>query len=176
METTTIAIIGLVIAVIALSIALVSKRKTNTDNTGISSDNEIPGIVLPDSSVLSFSDADEIILSDTLGQEIIFKRPDEISNIEYKEITVSGKGRGTGTRFLVIEPAKGEYKHVFGNTDDVSVYGTNQNVTPLLRINSFSFPDEIHVLEQIDRLVEHGMAIVFKNESFFKIGAQDIIA
>jgi len=32
-------------------------------------------------------------------------------------------------QFLVIEPAKGEYKHVFGN-DGVNVYGTNPRYTP----------------------------------------------
>ena len=56
--------------------------------------------------------------------------------------------------FLVIEPAKGEYKHAFGNDKDVCVYGTNPEITPLLRINPFSFPSGIHVLEHIDRLVE----------------------
>lgn len=56
--------------------------------------------------------------------------------------------------FLVIEPAKGEYKHVFGNRKDVSVYGTNPQLSKLLRINPFSFPKGIHVLEHIDRLIE----------------------
>lgn len=58
------------------------------------------------------------------------------------------------THFLVIEPAKGEYKQVFGGRSDVSVYGTNFKMANLLRLNPFSFPDEIHVLEHIDRLVE----------------------
>ena len=57
-------------------------------------------------------------------------------------------------RFLVIEPAKGEYKDVFGGCPDVSVYGTNPKKAPLLRLNPFSFPEDIHVLEHIDRLVE----------------------
>lgn len=57
-------------------------------------------------------------------------------------------------KFLVIEPAKGEYKHVFGNDRDVNVYGTNPAIAPMLRINPFSFPEGIHVLEHIDRLVE----------------------
>ena len=57
-------------------------------------------------------------------------------------------------KFLVVEPAKGEYKNVFGNDKDVSVYGTNQLITPLLRINPFSFPKKVHVLEHLDRLVE----------------------
>ncbi len=56
--------------------------------------------------------------------------------------------------FLVIEPAKGEYKHVFGMRKDVQVYGTNPKKNKMLKINPFSFPDDIHVLEHIDRLVE----------------------
>ncbi len=57
--------------------------------------------------------------------------------------------------FLVIEPAKGEYKDVFGGHADVTVYGTNPFKVPnLLKINPFSFPDDVHVLEHIDRLVE----------------------
>lgn len=56
-----------------------------------------------------------------------------------------------GTKFLVIEPAKGEYKNVFG---DVNVFGTNPLIMPLLRINPFSFPVGVHVLEHIDRLTE----------------------
>lgn len=57
-------------------------------------------------------------------------------------------------RFLVIEPAKGEYKNVFGGRSDVSVYGTNPLLTELLRINPFSFPKEVHIYEHLDRLVE----------------------
>lgn len=56
-----------------------------------------------------------------------------------------------GTKFLVIEPAKGEYKNVFG---DVNVFGTNPLIMPLLRINPFSFPTGVHVLEHIDHLTE----------------------
>ena len=56
--------------------------------------------------------------------------------------------------FLVVEPAKGEYKNVFGQFSDVSVYGTNPKKTKLLRINPFRFPADIHVLEHLDRLVE----------------------
>ena len=59
-----------------------------------------------------------------------------------------------GVSFLVVEPAKGEYKNIFGGRDDVSVYGTNPLLSPLLRINPFSFPKGIHVLEHMDRLVE----------------------
>lgn len=61
-------------------------------------------------------------------------------------------------KFLIIEPAKGEYKHVFGNRSDVKVFGTNPNMSDLLKINPFKFPstghNPIHVLEHIDRLIE----------------------
>ncbi|MBW0295853.1 ATP-binding protein [Shewanella xiamenensis] len=56
--------------------------------------------------------------------------------------------------FLVIEPAKGEYKHVFGNRQDVCVLGTNDRFTELLKINPFSFPEQTHILEHADRLIE----------------------
>ena len=61
-----------------------------------------------------------------------------------------------GRKFLVVEPAKGEYRAVFGNRSDVTVYGTNPNLkeTELLRLNPFSFPENVHVYEHMDRLVE----------------------
>lgn len=62
--------------------------------------------------------------------------------------------KGNGTKFLVIEPAKGEYKDTLGGYPGVQVYGTNPYKMPLLRLNPFSFPEDIHVLEHIDRLVE----------------------
>jgi len=56
--------------------------------------------------------------------------------------------------FLVVEPAKGEYKDVFGHWPDVNVYSTNPNVAELININPFKFPESIHVLEHVDGLVE----------------------
>jgi hypothetical protein len=56
--------------------------------------------------------------------------------------------------FLVIEPAKGEYKDVFGNYPDVNVFSTNPNIAPLINLNPFKFPESIHVLEHVDGLVE----------------------
>lgn len=73
------------------------------------------------------------------------------SNTIYK---ILNEAREKDVKFLVIEPAKGEYKNIFGNDKDVRVYGTNPNLTPLLRINPFKFVPEIHILEHIDRLVE----------------------
>ncbi len=62
-----------------------------------------------------------------------------------------------GKKFLVIEPAKGEYKEVFGNhpeIKDVTVYGTNPRMSKLLTINPFIFPNDVDVYEHIDSLVE----------------------
>ena len=62
--------------------------------------------------------------------------------------------RSKAAKFLVIEPAKGEYKDVLGREGDVAVYGTNPKISSLLRIDPFRFPDGMHVLEHLDRLVE----------------------
>lgn len=59
-----------------------------------------------------------------------------------------------GVGYLVIEPAKGEYKDILGMDTAVNVYGTNPDATPLLHLNPFSFPEGIHILEHLDRLVE----------------------
>ena len=59
-----------------------------------------------------------------------------------------------GIPFLVVEPAKGEYKDVFGNWPGVKVFSTNHKIAPLLKLNPFEFPESIHVLEHIDGLVE----------------------
>lgn len=56
-------------------------------------------------------------------------------------------------KFLVIEPAKGEYKNEFGKHAD-AVYGNNPKLTALLRINPFSFYGDTHILEHLDRLIE----------------------
>ena len=56
--------------------------------------------------------------------------------------------------FLVVEPAKGEYKDVFGNWSDVNVYSTNPKIAQLIHLNPFMFPESIHVLEHVDGLIE----------------------
>ena len=76
------------------------------------------------------------------------------SNTVYKLLYELCFNNDSKAKFLVVEPAKGEYKQVFGSYEGVSVYGTNFRMGPLLKLNPFSFPDEIHVLEHIDRLIE----------------------
>ena len=60
----------------------------------------------------------------------------------------------SGIHFLVIEPAKGEYKVAFGGLRDINIFWTLDKIYPLLRLNPFSFPESIHVLEHMDRLIE----------------------
>ena len=67
---------------------------------------------------------------------------------------ILNKALENNKKFLVIEPAKGEYKKVFGGREDVTVYSTNPSMSALLRINPFSFPKSIHILEHLDRLIE----------------------
>ncbi|MCC8029674.1 MAG: DUF87 domain-containing protein [Lachnospiraceae bacterium] len=55
--------------------------------------------------------------------------------------------------FMVIEPAKGEYKNIFGR-DHVRVYGTNRRKSAILRLNPFWFNEDVDVREHIDKLIE----------------------
>lgn len=73
------------------------------------------------------------------------------SNTVYRILDEATK---KGVKFLIVEPTKGEYKNIFGGDPSVSVYGTNPSHSKLLKINPFSFPRDIHVLEHIDRVTE----------------------
>ena len=75
------------------------------------------------------------------------------SNTIYKLLERLGK---ENVNFLVIEPAKGEYKEVIGSKQGVVTYGTNPNMkdVQMLRINPFRFPKNTHILEHLDRLIE----------------------
>ncbi len=56
--------------------------------------------------------------------------------------------------FLVIEPAKGEYKDEFGGVENINIFTTSPSVGRLLKLNPFSFNQNIHILEHLDRLIE----------------------
>ncbi|KKG06102.1 hypothetical protein DU80_19420 [Methanosarcina mazei] len=73
------------------------------------------------------------------------------SNTTYKIIEELIKNNIT---FLVIEPAKGEYKLAFGGMPDINIFTTNPKYYDMLCINPFEFNEEIHVLEHLDRLIE----------------------
>jgi hypothetical protein len=72
-----------------------------------------------------------------------------------EEIT-AGKNAldGEPVRFLVIEPAKGEYKLAFGKMPGINIFTTSPRYNNMLSINPFEFNDEIHVLEHLDRLID----------------------
>lgn len=75
------------------------------------------------------------------------------SNTTYKVIDELTRSEND-VRFLVIEPAKGEYKLQFGDMPDINIFTSNPNYYSMLRLNPFEFPEEIHVLEHLDRLIE----------------------
>ena len=56
--------------------------------------------------------------------------------------------------FVVVEPAKGEYKRYYGKLPGIHVYCTNPRFYSMLHINPFRFNQGIHVLEHLDRLIE----------------------
>jgi hypothetical protein len=57
--------------------------------------------------------------------------------------------------FLVIEPAKGEYKDEFCKMPGINIFTTNPRLGEMLKLNPFRFNyPEIHVLEHLDRLIE----------------------
>lgn len=74
------------------------------------------------------------------------------SNTLYQMLACLSQAR-KGIHFLVIEPAKGEYKMAFAGRKAISVYGVNPYLTPLLRINPFRFRKGVHLLEHLDRLI-----------------------
>lgn len=75
------------------------------------------------------------------------------SNTTYKLIDELTKAEND-VKFLVIEPAKGEYKLAFGGMPDINIFTTNPQYYSMLCINPFEFDEEIHVLEHLDRLIE----------------------
>ena len=56
--------------------------------------------------------------------------------------------------FLVIEPAKGEYRDEFRKVPGINLFSTNPYIDQTLKLNPFSFCDGIHILEHLDRVVE----------------------
>lgn len=120
--------------------------------------------VINDSGSLNIKLGQVHHLWQSLKQEVRLNLNDLSSHVFVSGSTGSGKSNTIyglldkaqqhNIPFLVIEPAKGEYKHVFGNRENVRVLSTNPAQSELLKINPFKFSDGIHVLEHIDRLVE----------------------
>lgn len=56
--------------------------------------------------------------------------------------------------FLVVEPAKGEYKYAFTNVPGINIFTTSVSTGRFLKLNPFKFQSDIHILEHLDRLIE----------------------
>lgn len=57
-------------------------------------------------------------------------------------------------KMLIVEPAKGEYRHAMGGREGFSVYGVDPTSGPVLRINPFACPDGIPTVQHIERLLD----------------------
>lgn len=57
-------------------------------------------------------------------------------------------------KIMIIEPAKGEYKQIFGGLKGIKIFTTDPNAYRILRINPFQFPDNIHLLSHIEQLLQ----------------------
>ncbi len=57
-------------------------------------------------------------------------------------------------KMMVVEPAKGEYKQVFGGLKGIKIFTTDPNAYRILKINPFQFPENIHVLSHIEQLMQ----------------------
>lgn len=57
-------------------------------------------------------------------------------------------------KFLVIEPAKGEYKKDFGGVPGIHIFCTNPKQYRMFHLNPFAFEEDIHILEHLERIIE----------------------
>lgn len=56
--------------------------------------------------------------------------------------------------FLVIEPAKGEYKIEFANLPGINIFTADETPYRLLQINPFEFSSGIHIREHLDNIIQ----------------------
>lgn len=83
----------------------------------------------------------------------VYKLINELSQIKDDDDADENGKIYKKVKFLIVEPAKGEYKYEFGNFPGVNIYTTQNNVAELLRINPFEFPyQKMSISEHIDRL------------------------
>lgn len=57
-------------------------------------------------------------------------------------------------KMMIVEPAKGEYKQIFGGLKGIKIFTTDPNSYRILRINPFQFPNNIHLLSHIEQLLQ----------------------
>ena len=80
----------------------------------------------------------------------VYKLMYELCRLNSKPERDDGFGN---VKFLVIEPAKGEYKYEFGKMPNINIFTTKTGLCRMLCINPFEFPyEQMDVLEHIERL------------------------
>ena len=67
---------------------------------------------------------------------------------------VRGQKGDRKIKFLIVEPAKGEYKNVFGGREDVTVFTVGGKIGKFLSFNPFRFPEGTSVEVHISRIVD----------------------
>lgn len=88
MSSSTVMIICLVAIICVLLTALIRNRSSNESKANGSNSE----IVSTNSSLMKLSEVSEIVLANSLGQDLTFKRPNELTDAKYMEVYVSGAG------------------------------------------------------------------------------------
>lgn len=77
----------------------------------------------------------------------IYKMIYSLSNLKKTD------GGYSNVKFLVVEPAKGEYKNEFGKMPGINIFTADPDLCRLLRINPFEFPyEKVKVADHIDQV------------------------
>ncbi len=77
----------------------------------------------------------------------IYKMIYSLSNIKNSD------GGYSNVKFLVVEPAKGEYKNEFGKMPGINIFTADPDLCRLLRINPFEFPyEKVKVADHIEQV------------------------
>lgn len=96
MGISNIVIVGLLVIIIILLIVILMRRpndsqRTDSNNSGATKKEEKISPTI-ENKAISLSSVDEIVLQNSLGEELTFSRPSEISNTKYREVSINGTG------------------------------------------------------------------------------------
>lgn len=96
MGISNLVIVGLLLIIIILLIVILMKRpndsqRTDRNNSDVTKIEEKISPTL-DEKALSLSSVYEIVLQNSLGKELTFSRPAEVSNAKYREVKINGTG------------------------------------------------------------------------------------
>ena len=104
MSNSTIIIICLIAIICILFIALLRNKDNSKTDNQISNN----ALTTTDNLLVHLSDVSEIVLANSLGQELTFKKPSELTDARYMEVSVSGAssaiqhaGQGAGNIYTL---------------------------------------------------------------------------